>query len=166
MKPRAALGPGLALVTNPRLLNPAFAAGASGTSPSPTTARASATPRSPARDPDRPQPALPGRDQDDPAAQRVRRSHLRHTADFGGNVDEVAYAWWYREEDGRTKPGQHPGGLAGAPLWEAAAAFSSADGRPGLVQVELNGDPTLLLADNLFSSLPLSSLPNTRYMCS
>ncbi|MCC7373410.1 MAG: hypothetical protein IT581_02050 [Verrucomicrobiales bacterium] len=73
---------------------------------------------------------------------------LRHTADFGGNVDEIAYAWWYHEEDGSVKTGHVPGGDNGAsPAW---SPFGSADGVAGRNQVDLNGNPTLLLADNLF----------------
>ena len=36
------------------------------------------------------------------------------------------------------------------PALAEAEAFGGPDGRQGLVQIELNGNPTLLLADNLF----------------
>ncbi len=73
---------------------------------------------------------------------------LRHTADFGGNVDRVAYAWWFHEEDGTVKVGDVPGNVsAGSPPW---SAVGDPNGTPGLNQIELNGNPTLLLADNLF----------------
>jgi hypothetical protein len=73
---------------------------------------------------------------------------LRHTADFGGNVDRVAYAWWYHEEDGTVKVGDVPGNVsAGSPPWNA---IGDPNGTAGVNQIELNGNPTLLLADNLF----------------
>lgn len=73
---------------------------------------------------------------------------LRHTADFGGNVDDIAYAWWYHEEDGSVKTGHIPGGNNGdSPAW---SPFGNADGVAGRNQVDLNGNPALLLADNLF----------------
>jgi hypothetical protein len=153
-KPLAALGPGLALVTNPRLLDPAFAAGASSyvtvaENNHESLGDAPVTLHVIRIDPHELyrgaiKTILPPNVFDE-------KITLRHTADFGGNVDQVDYAWWYREEDGKTKPGDvPPGGVAGSPLWEAAAAFGGADGKPGLVQIELNGNPTLLLADNLF----------------
>lgn len=73
---------------------------------------------------------------------------LRHTADFGGNVDQVAYAWWYHEEDGTVKVGDVPGNVsAGSPPWNPVG---DPNGTAGLNQIDLNGNPTLLLADNLF----------------
>jgi hypothetical protein len=73
---------------------------------------------------------------------------LRHTADFGGNVDQVAYAWWYHEEDGTVKVGDVPGNVSpGSPPWNPVG---DPNGTAGLNQIDLNGNPTLLLADNLF----------------
>ncbi len=72
---------------------------------------------------------------------------LRHTADFGGNVDSVAFAWLStREEDGTVQPGDVPPGGGSSPVWNA---FATADGTPGLNQIDLQSNPSLLLADNL-----------------
>ncbi len=71
---------------------------------------------------------------------------LRHTADFGGNVDSVAFAWWYREEDGTVQLGDVPPGGGAQPVWNA---FANADGAAGQNQIDLQNNPSLLLADNL-----------------
>jgi len=71
---------------------------------------------------------------------------LRHTADFGGNTDQLAFAWWHREEDGTVEPGDVPPGGSGRPVWNALAG---ADGTGGLNQIDLQNNPSLLLADNL-----------------
>lgn len=149
-KPLTALGPGLALVTNPRLLDPAYATPGYVTiaeNNHPSLGDAPVTLHVIRVDP----------------AQRYRgaiktilpvnvfdeKITLRHTADFGGNVDSaVAFAWWYREEDGTTRPGDVPPGVAGStPIW---SPFGSANGTSGMYGIELTGNPTLLLADNLF----------------
>lgn len=151
-KPLTALGPGLALVANPRLLNPANATPGYITlaeNNDESLGEAPVTLHVIRVDP----------------AQRYRgaiktilpanvfdeKITLRHTADFGGNIDnEVAFAWWYREEDGTTRPGDVPPGVAGTtPVW---SAFGNAAGVAGLGSIELTGNPTLLLADNLFFS--------------
>ena len=73
---------------------------------------------------------------------------LQHTADFGGNVDHVFFAWWSHEEDGTVKTGHVPGGSNGnSPPW---AAFGTAEGVLGQSHIELKGSPSLLLADNRF----------------
>lgn len=73
---------------------------------------------------------------------------LRHTADFGGYLDEVAFSWWYHEEDGTVRPGDvPPGPTATSPAWNPVG---DASGTVGQNQIDLNGNPVLLLADNLF----------------
>lgn len=73
---------------------------------------------------------------------------LRHTADFGGNVDGLAFAWWYHEEDGTVKVGDLPPGPNGSsPPWNP---FASVAGVEGQNQIDLNGNPALLLADHWF----------------
>lgn len=149
-KPLTALGPGLALVTNPRLLDPAYATAgyvtiAENNHPSLGDAPISLHVI-------RVDPAQRYRGAIKtilPANVFDEKITLRHTVDFGGNVDNtVAFAWWYREEDGTTRPGDVPPGVAGStPVW---SPFGSADGTPGLGGIELAGNPTLLLADNLF----------------
>ncbi|MFO1460141.1 MAG: hypothetical protein U1G08_12105, partial [Verrucomicrobiota bacterium] len=72
---------------------------------------------------------------------------LRHTADFGGNVDEIAFSWWSREEDGRWKLyGPLPPGSSEL-SWRAEG---STNGSPALNSLDLVGSNPLLLADNLF----------------
>lgn len=72
---------------------------------------------------------------------------LRHSADFGGNLDQVAFSWWYHEEDGSIRTGDVPPGSAPGPVWNS---LGNSQGSLGQFQLELDGNPTLLLADNLF----------------
>ena len=61
---------------------------------------------------------------------------LRHTADFGGNVDEIAFSWWSREEDGRWKLyGPLPPGSSEL-SWRAEG---STNGSPALNSLDLVG---------------------------
>ncbi len=70
---------------------------------------------------------------------------LRHSGDFGGNVDDLVYQWFYREEDG-TAAAVPPGGV-----WRI---FPDQGENPirglGMYQINLEGSGGLLLADNLF----------------
>ena len=63
---------------------------------------------------------------------------LRHTADFGGNGDDVVYQWFYRQEDGGSAP------LPPDVPWNL---FKNG---AGLYQVGVAGSPTAMLPDNLF----------------
>lgn len=147
--PFAGLGPGLAVVTNPRLLNPEvpFTSGyvtlVENNDPSlgaaPVALHILKIDRN-LRYRGAIKTILPPNVFDE-------KISLRHTADFGGNTDEAAFAWWYREEDGKAKPGDVPPGSAPAPIW---SAFASALGVAGQNQIELQGNPALLLADNQF----------------
>ncbi|MBL9135673.1 MAG: hypothetical protein JNK85_07390 [Verrucomicrobiales bacterium] len=149
-KPLTALGPGLALVTNPALLDPATPPRAGFVTVvennHDSLGEAPVSMHVIRVDPSRRyrgalKTILPVNVFDE-------KITLRHTADFGGNVDEIAYAWWYHEEDGSVKTGHVPGGNNGdSPAW---SPFGNADGVDGRNQVDLNGNPTLLLADNLF----------------
>src|SRR5262249_3366574 len=73
---------------------------------------------------------------------------LRHTADFGGNVNDLAFAWYSHEEDGTVKLGDVPLLPSGvnAVGWNN---FGSANGIPAN-QIDLSGSNPELLADNLF----------------
>lgn len=151
-KPASAIGPGLAIITNPRLMNPAFAPGVN--SGYVTIA-----------------------ENDDPALgdapvvmhiMRVTRTEVyrgslapiypdnvfdekitvRHTGDFGSDVDSLFFEWRYREEDGRTlnPPGVTlpTAGTPGAGDWQLFA------GDAGLNEITLAGASAALLTDNLF----------------
>src|SRR5262249_6239219 len=66
---------------------------------------------------------------------------LKHTADFGGNIDQAKYEWWYSPVA--------PGDL-GTP--DAPSPLAKWQRIPGQSQniLRLQGDPTLLLGDNVF----------------
>ncbi len=73
------------------------------------------------------------------------RITLRHTADFGGNGDDIVYQWFYREEDGHGAP------LPPDPVWRLF--IDQSENLPkglGLYQITLEGTGGLILADNLF----------------
>lgn len=149
-KPLAALGPGLALVTNPGLLSP----GNTVTEGYVTIAENN--------HPDLGDAPVTMHVIKVDATQRYRgaiktllpanvfdeKITLRHTADFGGNVDEIAFAWWSHEEDGTVKVGDVPPGPNGAsPAW---SPLDNANGVAGQNQIDLHGNSALLLADNWF----------------
>ncbi len=70
---------------------------------------------------------------------------LRHSGDFGGNADDIVYQWYYREEDGTEAP------LPPHALWNLFPDDSNNEPRGlGQYQIELKGNPILLLADQLF----------------
>ena len=70
---------------------------------------------------------------------------LRHSGDFGGNADDIVYQWFYREEDGTET--EVPPGIP----WNLFADASNNEPRGlGQYQIELKGNPILLLADQLF----------------
>jgi hypothetical protein len=70
---------------------------------------------------------------------------MRHSGDFGGNADDLVYQWFYREEDGSEAP------LPPHALWNLYADTSNNEPRGlGQYQIELKGNPILLLADQLF----------------
>jgi hypothetical protein len=75
---------------------------------------------------------------------------LRHTADFGGNADDLVFEWWYRPEDGTTA--LTPDRSAIPSPWKL---FPDPSGNQGLgfSQLTLKGNPSApeaLLADTLF----------------
>ncbi|MBW8864294.1 MAG: hypothetical protein JF609_05100, partial [Verrucomicrobia bacterium] len=75
---------------------------------------------------------------------------LRHTADFGGNADDLVFEWWYRPEDGTTAlpPDRQPSPTP----WKLFADPSGNLGQ-GFYQVTLKGNPSapeVLLGDTLF----------------
>jgi hypothetical protein len=144
-RPAALLGPGLALVTNPELLlppdhtEPLYVTLAENDHPSLGAAPVSLH----VIRVDRNRLFRGAIKTVSPPNVFDEKTTLVHTADFGGNVDRVAYNWWYHEEDGTVKVGDTPR----TPKWNA---FGPADGAAGLNQLDLHGDPTLLLADQLF----------------
>jgi len=77
---------------------------------------------------------------------------LRHTGDFGARADDLVFDWWYRVEDGTTAP--PPDAIpAGQPNpWKVFPDPSDSNGR-GFSQLKLKGNPQapeLLLADSLW----------------
>ncbi len=75
---------------------------------------------------------------------------LRHTGDFGGNADSLVFEWWYRPEDGTealtpdVQPSPNP--------WKLFSDPSGKQGR-GYFQIKVKGNPSapeVLLADSLF----------------
>jgi len=75
---------------------------------------------------------------------------LRHTADFGGNADDLVFEWWYRPEDGTSAlpPDRQP-----LPTpWKLFADPSGNQGQ-AFYQLTLKGNPSapeVLLGDTLF----------------
>ncbi len=68
---------------------------------------------------------------------------VRHTGDFGGNGDDIVYQWFYREEDGTEAP------LPPADPWKLFPDQSSASPKGlGMFQINLEGTGGLILADN------------------
>ncbi|HRI14275.1 MAG TPA: hypothetical protein PLX89_14875, partial [Verrucomicrobiota bacterium] len=150
VKPLRALGPGLALVTNPELLNPE----SSLTSGYVTIAENNHESLGEAPvtlhiiKVDATQLYRGAIKTMLPANVFDENITLRHTADFGGNVDQLTYEWWHREEDGAVSAGDvPPGGENGSPTW---SLFADSEGGVGQSELELRGSPALLLADNLF----------------
>jgi hypothetical protein len=75
---------------------------------------------------------------------------LRHTADFGGNADELVFEWWYRPEDGTTA--DTPDRATSPNPWKLFADPSGKQGL-GFYQLTLKGNPSApeaLIADSLF----------------
>jgi len=70
---------------------------------------------------------------------------LRHSADFGGNPDDLFFQWWYREEDGTSQ--QTPEFVPDKWL-----IFPDPSGQSGLgmSEISLAGAGAVLLVDNLF----------------
>jgi len=70
---------------------------------------------------------------------------LRHSGDFGANADDIVYQWFYREEDGTEAP------VPPASPWKIFPDQSANLVRgSGMYQINLEGTGGLLLADNLF----------------
>ncbi len=75
---------------------------------------------------------------------------LRHTADFGGNADDLVFEWWYRPEDGTDA--LPPDRQSSPSPWKLFADPSGNQGL-GFSQLVLKGDPSapqVLLGDTLF----------------
>ncbi len=73
------------------------------------------------------------------------RITLRHSGDFGGNVDDLVYQWFYREEDGTEAP------VPPAAPWRLFPDRSTNPTKgTGMYQIALEGTGGLLLSDNLF----------------
>lgn len=73
---------------------------------------------------------------------------LRHTADFGGDVNDLFFEWYYKEEDGRDL---NPPGInlptAGTPTGADWTVFGSG---VGLNEIQLSGASPATLTDNVF----------------
>lgn len=77
---------------------------------------------------------------------------LRHTGDFGANADQLVFDWWYRVEDGTEArpPDAIPPGQTNPWLF---FPDPSGNGGEGFFQLKLKGNPQapeLLLADSLW----------------
>jgi hypothetical protein len=72
--------------------------------------------------------------------------NLRHTADFGANGDDIAFEWWYREDDGNDQP---PPDAAESGVWSIFPDESGNNGM-GMNEISLSGAGAALLVDNLF----------------
>lgn len=73
---------------------------------------------------------------------------LRHTADFGGDANDLFFEWFYREEDGRDL---NPPGInlptEGTPTGADWTVFASGN---GLNEIQLSGASPATLTDNVF----------------
>ena len=65
---------------------------------------------------------------------------IKHTGDFGANIADLEYEWFYRPADGRSAP---------LPADEPTNPWKKLPGETAN-EVVLQGSPTLLLGDNLF----------------
>ena len=75
---------------------------------------------------------------------------LRHTADFGGNADDLVFEWWYRPEDGTEA--LTPDRVSPPSPWKLFADPTGNAGQ-GFYQLTLKGNPSapeVLLGDTLF----------------
>ncbi|MES2572037.1 MAG: hypothetical protein V4710_18525, partial [Verrucomicrobiota bacterium] len=75
---------------------------------------------------------------------------LRHTGDFGGNNEDVVYEWYYRPEDGRSVPWPYKSGATITP-WQL---FPDDSGAPtaglGMNQIDVAGKGKFILPDLWF----------------
>ncbi len=76
-------------------------------------------------------------------AQNVfdEKINLRHTGDFGGNVQDVYYQWWVRQVDSLDTIGLPEGDDVAWQIYEEGL---------GLHQIEFAGRPDIMLADSFF----------------
>lgn len=73
---------------------------------------------------------------------------LRHTADFGGDVNDLFFEWYYREEDGRDlNPPEINLPTAGTPTAADWTVFGSGE---GLNEIQISGASPATLTDNVF----------------
>ncbi len=71
---------------------------------------------------------------------------LRHTADFGANPEELYFQWWYHEDDGEDYPPPYLSTENPPSVWKL---FPLGGGEGGL-EIELAGAGKDLLVDNFF----------------
>lgn len=143
--PQKLFGPGLALVPSPAFLDPAnplsegyvtLVENNDKTIGGPVTLRVIKVSRN-----DRYRGAIKTIATDNVFSEQLT---LRHTGDFGANADDIVYQWFYREEDGNEAP------LPPSAVWQLFADSSNNEPRGlGMYQIELKGNPILLLADQL-----------------
>ncbi|MBF0452065.1 MAG: hypothetical protein HQK75_15285 [Candidatus Magnetomorum sp.] len=70
---------------------------------------------------------------------------LRHTSDFGGELNDLVFQWWYREEDGTDQPPP----IVKADKWKIFPDLSGNNGQ-GMGEISMAGAGAVLLVDNLF----------------
>jgi len=72
---------------------------------------------------------------------------LQHTADFGSQTDDIVFQWWYREDDGTNKP---PPSVQGSGDWTLFKDPNNAENDLNMSSINLAGAGAALLVDNLF----------------
>lgn len=73
---------------------------------------------------------------------------LKHIADFGGNVKDLYFEWYIREEDGRNL---NPPGVANPTAGAASGSdWTLFEGGRGLNTIQMEGTGPVLIRDNLF----------------
>ncbi|MBF0452116.1 MAG: LamG domain-containing protein [Candidatus Magnetomorum sp.] len=70
---------------------------------------------------------------------------LRHSADFGGECNDLVFQWWYREEDGADQPPP----IVKPEKWKIFPDISGKNGI-GMAEISMAGAGAALLVDNLF----------------
>ncbi len=75
---------------------------------------------------------------------------LRHTGDFGGNVDDVVYEWYYRPDDGRTAPWPYKTGTTMLPWQPFPDDSGSTIAGMDMNQINVAGKGKFILPDLWF----------------
>ena len=77
---------------------------------------------------------------------------LRHSGDFGANADDIVYQWFYRGEDGTSVPVPEPdtNPISWTPFAVPAPVLPNTISGQGVYQIDVEGDPLVVLRDNVF----------------